>query len=39
MPAKNVVIEGSFDINSYRLTYKVDGKPVERVKRIITERW
>ncbi len=26
---KNVVIEGSFDINSYKLTYKVDGKPVE----------
>ena len=32
MPAKNVVIEGSFDINSYKVTYKVDGKPVGEVE-------
>ncbi len=25
MPAKDVVIEGSFGINSYTVTYKVDG--------------
>ena len=32
MPAKNVEIEGSFDINSYKVTYKVDGKPVGEVE-------
>ena len=32
MPAKNVEIEGSFDINSYKVTYKVDGKPVGKVE-------
>ncbi|WP_207661484.1 InlB B-repeat-containing protein, partial [Hungatella hathewayi] len=25
MPAKDVVIEGHFDINSYKVTYQVDG--------------
>ena len=29
MPAKDVVVEGSFTINSYTLTYKVDGEVVE----------
>ena len=28
MPAKNVVIEGSFSINSYTGVYKVDGEIV-----------
>ncbi|RHC45102.1 hypothetical protein DW841_26530 [Hungatella hathewayi] len=28
MPAKNVVIEGSFSINSYTVVYKVDGEVV-----------
>ena len=26
MPAKDIVVEGSFTVNSYLLTYKVDGK-------------
>ena len=29
MPAKDVVVEGSFTVNSYTLTYKVDGEVVE----------
>ena len=29
MPAKDVVVEGNFTINSYTLTYKVDGEVVE----------
>ena len=34
MPAHDVVIKGSFKINSYKVTYKVDGEQVGEGKRM-----
>ena len=33
MPAEDVVIEGSYKINSYTVTYKVDGEPCGETER------